>query len=39
MTVGPVTIGGNIRRRVFGGMKDIKISVKAQTAEVPRIAP
>ena len=34
MTV-PVTIGGNIRWRTFGGTKDMKISRKAQMIDVP----
>jgi hypothetical protein len=34
MTV-PVTIGGNIRWRTLGGTKDMKISRKAQTRDVP----
>ena len=34
MTV-PVTIGGNTRWRTFGGTKDMKISRKAQTMDVP----
>lgn len=39
MTVGPVTMGGKIRCRAFGGRKEINISVKAQTAQVPSKAP
>jgi hypothetical protein len=39
MTVGPVTMGGNIRCRTFGGMKEIDISVSAQMAQVPINAP
>jgi hypothetical protein len=39
MTVGPVTMGGNMRSRIRGGMKDNKISSRAQTAQVPSRAP
>lgn len=39
MTVGPVTMGGKIRCRTFGGMKEIDISVSAQMAQVPINAP
>lgn len=39
MTVGPVTMGGKILCSVFGGRKEIKISVKAQMAQVPIRAP
>ena len=39
MTVGPVTMGGKIRCRAFGGRKEIKISVRAHTAQVPINAP
>merc|ERR1711981_718353 len=38
MTVGPVTSGGKMRLRAFGGQKLIKISISAQTHWVPRIA-
>lgn len=39
MTVGPVTIGGKILCSVFGGKKEIRISVNAQIAQVPMRAP
>lgn len=39
MTVGPVTIGGNIFWRIFGGVKLSMISNKAQIIAVPRMAP
>jgi hypothetical protein len=39
MTVGPVTMGGNIRFRTFGDRKEINISVRAHTAQVPIKAP
>jgi len=38
-TVGPVTSGGKILRRYFGGVKDMRISSKAQQHAVPRMAP
>lgn len=39
ITVGPVTMGGNTFCRAFGGKNEIKISVKAQRAQVPISAP
>lgn len=39
MTVGPVTSGGKIRLRAFGGQKLIRISIRAQQHCVPNIAP
>jgi len=39
MTVGPVTMGGKIFWMTRGGMKEIKISTKAQQAAVPMMAP
>ena len=39
ITVGPVTIGGTIRSRILAGIKEIKISKRAQAADVPMIAP
>lgn len=35
MTVGPVTIGGKIRFKTFGGVKERAISRRAQRHEVP----
>jgi hypothetical protein len=39
ITVGPVTRGGKILRRTGGGRKESKISTRAHTHAVPRIAP
>jgi hypothetical protein len=39
VTVGPVTSGGNILLRIFGGVKDMAISINAQMHAVPMIAP
>ena len=39
LTVGPVTIGGNIRSITAGGKKEIRISIKAHIAAVPMMAP
>lgn len=39
ITVGPVTIGGKIFCRTFGGKKARPISRKAQQAAVPSKAP
>jgi hypothetical protein len=39
MTVGPVTMGGKIFWMKRGGMKEIRISIRAQQAAVPMMAP
>lgn len=39
MTVGPVTRGGKIFFRIRGGVKDMRISRRAQTQAVPMMAP
>ncbi len=39
MTVGPVTKGGKMRSMILVGMKEMRISSSAHTAEVPIMAP